>query len=103
VAARLRGFQCVSKARRAILGIHSLNANVVFDRGDKKLNRGKSNAPVLMPTLMSPHTLVARLNAHEMVSSQHQSIVAHHDPNAGKSIHMYARVSLRDSNDLNHV
>jgi hypothetical protein len=42
------------------------------------------------------------LNAHGMVPSQpchHQSIVAHHDPNAGKSIHRYARVSLRDSND----
>ena len=66
------------------------------------MNHGKSNDPVLMPTLMSPHTLVARLNAHEMVPSQschRQSIVAHHDPNAGKSIHMYARVSLRDSND----
>jgi hypothetical protein len=29
----------------------------------------------------------------------HQSIVAHHDPNAGKSTHMYARVSLHDSTD----
>jgi hypothetical protein len=59
VAARVLGFQWVSKAGRAILGINSLRANLVFDGGDKKSNHGKSNAPVLMPTVMSPHTVVA--------------------------------------------
>jgi hypothetical protein len=39
-----------------------LRANEVDDGGDKKLNRMQSNAPVLMRTAMSPHTLVAATN-----------------------------------------